>query len=443
MDSYRSWQNKFLYDRLAIGRLAAMAGMIGFVPLDTVVHPDRAQELLLIRAISIIMVLLTASLDRTRYGRDHAHIAFVLITWSLTFPLASMTFILDGFASKYFIGMIATHIGAAAIWPARWTIHLAAQVGTIIFYYAGVLLFASGPVVFAEAFANGYFIFWTLALSNLSIFLYERLHRESFIAAHELEIAHEQLAKREWQKTQYFQRMKHQLKSLIGTINRNSNDMHAALSPAEYHAFDPDKMLAALEESIEAGGHLRNIIRDVLDQSDYEANKIELSLNNFKVADACQEAVDLVLPSASEHNNRIEFQPSGDLGAIRSDYARTRQVIRSVLTYVVLTTEEDTITVEAERVEQGDGDRIDITISNTGLGLSPEQRARLFLPYTQSEGSDSGLGLVIARNLCRLMGGDINVGGRLGKGITFIISLPSEVSDKPEGASSFNRQSSG
>src|SRR5439155_8716142 len=99
-------------------------------------------------------------------------------------------------------------------------------------------------------------------------------------------------------------------------------------------------------------------------------------------------------------------------------------------------TDHGKITLEMKRQKAASGDRILFMVRDTGIGMTPEQMARLFEAFTQADASmtrrfgGTGLGLVISRRFCNMMGGDIKVESRIGLGATFAMTLPAQVADK-------------
>src|SRR5262249_29942560 len=136
---------------------------------------------------------------------------------------------------------------------------------------------------------------------------------------------------------------------------------------------------------------------------------------------------------AERNGNRLDVQCDAGVGEMRADLTKVRQALFNLLSNACKFTERGTVTLTAAR-EGGDrGERMRFTVSDTGIGLTEEQIARLFQEFRQAEASTSrrfggtGLGLALSRRLCRLMGGDVTVESGQGRGSTFTIRLPVEV----------------
>ena len=177
------------------------------------------------------------------------------------------------------------------------------------------------------------------------------------------------------------------------------------------------------------------MINDVLDLSKIEAGKMDLYLETFEVSALVDEVTSTVRPMMERSANTLVVRAEGDLGQMRADASKVRQSLLNLLSNSAKFTEAGTVTLEVRRSETESGPWIGMAVTDTGIGLSPDQLAQLFQPFTQVDSSPTrryggtGLGLVISRDFCRLMGGDISVESQLGRGSTFTIRLPAVVPD--------------
>ncbi|MFH0341199.1 MAG: response regulator [Chromatiales bacterium] len=188
--------------------------------------------------------------------------------------------------------------------------------------------------------------------------------------------------------------------------------------------------LADLQKIRSAGKHLLALINDVLDLSKIEAGKMEVHLETFDVPAMLQDVVSTIAPLVAKNGNRLDFRCAEDLGAMRADLTKMRQALFNLLSNACKFTSGGVITlaVAPERID-GVG-WLRFRVSDTGIGISPEQIKRLFQAFSQADASTAhryggtGLGLVISRRFCQMMGGDITVESALGQGSTFTIRLP-------------------
>ena len=190
-----------------------------------------------------------------------------------------------------------------------------------------------------------------------------------------------------------------------------------------------------------AGKHLLALINDILDLSKIEAGKMELFLESFDLAELIDEIASTIRPLVEKNANTLLIERAPDLGAMHADQIKVRQGLFNLLSNAVKFTHEGTITLNAGRQRMDGSEWIVFRVTDTGIGLSPEQIVKLFQDFTQADASTTrkfggtGLGLALTRRFCQMMGGDVTVHSVPGEGSVFTIKLPAVVSDaKPEAA---------
>jgi CheY-like chemotaxis protein/anti-sigma regulatory factor (Ser/Thr protein kinase) len=194
-----------------------------------------------------------------------------------------------------------------------------------------------------------------------------------------------------------------------------------------------DEMIPDLEKINSAGRHLLGLINDILDLSKIEAGRMDLYLERFELGKMLNEAMTTVQPLVEKNNNQLITEFPDDLGTIRADLTKTRQVLFNLLSNAAKFTHEDTITVSARREGRDDGDRIYISVTDSGIGIPEEKIESVFEAFSQADESTTrnyggtGLGLPISQRFCRMMGGDLTATSEVGVGSTFTIELPAEV----------------
>jgi signal transduction histidine kinase len=187
-----------------------------------------------------------------------------------------------------------------------------------------------------------------------------------------------------------------------------------------------------------AGRHLLSLINDILDLSKIEAGKMDLFLEEFDVAVMLAEARATIEPLVAGNGNTLELLADPALGVMRSDQVKVRQALFNLLSNAAKFTRGGRITLQARRLAGEDGDRLEFEVSDTGIGMTTEQVARLFQPFSQADSSTTryyggtGLGLAITRHFCRLLGGDVAVESERGKGSTFTVTLPAVPREREE-----------
>ena len=181
-----------------------------------------------------------------------------------------------------------------------------------------------------------------------------------------------------------------------------------------------------------AGKHLLNLINDILDLSKIEAGRMDLYLETFDLASMVQAAVATIQPLVEKNGNVLEVRCDANAGSMHADLTKVRQALFNLLSNACKFTTEGTIGLEVSRDV---GDWLTFAVSDSGIGMTPEQCARVFEAFTQADPSiagkygGTGLGLTITSKFCEMMGGSLAVESEPGSGTTFTIRLPAEVRD--------------
>ncbi|MFO0738695.1 MAG: response regulator [Labilithrix sp.] len=193
-----------------------------------------------------------------------------------------------------------------------------------------------------------------------------------------------------------------------------------------------------------AGQHLLSLINDVLDISKIEAEKVELVPDWFGLTELVTLTAATARPLAQKNDNQLALELAPDLGQLYADQTRLRQVVLNLLSNACKFTKNGVVTVRGERIQRNGAPWVELTVIDTGIGISPEQQARLFQPFVQADSSTTrefggtGLGLAICKRLVEMMGGEISLESAAGVGTTMRVRLPrgegpSEESAPPSG----------
>ncbi len=229
-------------------------------------------------------------------------------------------------------------------------------------------------------------------------------------------------------KSQFLANMSHELRTPLNAIIGYSEMLQEDAEDA-----GDTTGVADLKKIHTAGKHLLNLINDILDLSKIEAGKMELYLETFDLGTLLGDVVTTVELLVKKNQNRLIFTAGVNLGSIRADLTKVRQSLFNLLSNATKFTDNGTVTLDVRREPAAGGDWIVFRVSDSGIGLSPEQMNRLFEAFTQADASTvrkfggTGLGLTITRRFCRLMGGDVTVESQAGKGSTFTIRIPAQV----------------
>jgi CheY-like chemotaxis protein len=176
---------------------------------------------------------------------------------------------------------------------------------------------------------------------------------------------------------------------------------------------------------------LLTIVNDILDFSKIEAGQMTLEALAFDLDDTVRHAVNLLRPRAETKNlELIHYVPEDVPRSLAGDATRLNQILINLIGNAVKFTDKGAVTVRVRKESESKTHiALRFTVTDTGIGISDEQRRRLFRPFVQGDNSTSrqyggtGLGLAISHRLAELMGGDMGVDSEPGKGSTFWLAL--------------------
>ncbi len=187
-----------------------------------------------------------------------------------------------------------------------------------------------------------------------------------------------------------------------------------------------------------AGKHLLSLINDILDLSKIEAGKMDLFLESFNIRDLLQEVSETIQPLLEKNNNKLAVKYGEGLGNMTADLTKVRQILFNLLSNSSKFSENSTISIKAEMIENKASTWIEFCIEDSGIGMNAAQVDKLFQAFTQADASTTrkyggtGLGLTISKHFSNMMGGDIEVASEPGKGSVFTVKLPLVVEDAHE-----------
>jgi signal transduction histidine kinase/CheY-like chemotaxis protein len=186
-----------------------------------------------------------------------------------------------------------------------------------------------------------------------------------------------------------------------------------------------------------AGKHLLALINDVLDLSKIEAGRMGLHLENFDISQMIEEMVATLHPALSKNSNAIHVRLANELGAMRADITKVRQILYNLLSNACKFTDHGAISVDVDRSTEDNQDWIRFRVTDTGIGISAKQKRNLFQEFTQADVSiarkygGTGLGLAISYRYVRLMKGRISVESVPDQGSVFTVHLPAKGTTEP------------
>jgi urea ABC transporter urea binding protein len=259
---------------------------------------------------------------------------------------------------------------------------------------------------------------------------------------HELEIAKDAAEAANRAKSTFLANMTHELRTPLNAILGYSE-----LLQEEAQEFGEEDFVADLASINMAGKQLLSIISDILDISKIEAGKMTLFLETFQVSKLIEEVVTTVKPLATKNGNTLSVNYDNNLGMMRADATKVRQALLNLASNAAKFTDRGTITISVWQ-EEGAVLPIDnsvkqlsiqssfnqksivFQVTDTGIGMTEDQMLKLFGAFSQADDSTTrkyggtGLGLIISKKFCQMMGGDITVESEFQTGSTFTIRLP-------------------
>ena len=223
-------------------------------------------------------------------------------------------------------------------------------------------------------------------------------------------------------KSEFLANMSHELRTPLNAIIGFSE----VLLERMFGELNP-KQEEYLKDVLSSGRHLLSLINDILDLSKVEAGKMELEPSAFNLPASLDGCLTLVRERATRHGIGLALTVDERVSDVVADERKVRQVVLNLLSNAVkFTPEGGRVAVE---LTQGEGE-VEIAVSDTGVGIAPEDQAAVFEEFRQV-GSDqsrksegTGLGLALARKFVELHGGRIWLTSEVGKGSTFAFTLP-------------------
>src|SRR5499433_810017 len=223
-------------------------------------------------------------------------------------------------------------------------------------------------------------------------------------------------------KSEFLANMSHELRTPLNAIIGFSEVLQEKLF-GELN----EKQAEYTEDILSSGRHLLSLINEILDLSKVEAGRMELELATFDLPLAIENARTFVRERATKHGITLYVDVDNRLGDFQGDERKIKQILLNLLSNAVkFTPEGGRISINARQLNES----VQISVSDTGVGIAPEDQARIFEEFRQV-GSDSthksegtGLGLTLAKKFVELHGGTIWVESEVGKGSTFTFTLP-------------------
>ncbi len=229
-------------------------------------------------------------------------------------------------------------------------------------------------------------------------------------------------------KSEFLANMSHELRTPLNAIT-----LYSELLQENAEEDQRDSDVADLGKIRTASAHLLGLINDILDLSKIEAGKMELDLDTFDVRHVIDELAGTIEPVVRKTGNAFALRVAPGVTSMHADPRKTRQILFNLLSNAAKFTSNGVVTLEVGPATLAGAPAVAFSVTDTGIGLTDEQKSRLFRPFTQADSSiarkygGTGLGLALVWRFCQLMGGTIAVDSETGKGARFTVMLPVDV----------------
>ncbi|MFC1975311.1 sensor histidine kinase [Chloroflexota bacterium] len=224
--------------------------------------------------------------------------------------------------------------------------------------------------------------------------------------------------------------MSHELRTPLNAIIG-----YSGILQDEVRDMGRDDFILDLQMIESAGKHLQAVLSDILALTKIEAGQMDLDVDTFDIIKLIEEVARTIQLMVNKSGNTLKLDFDDNIGMMQADMNKVQQVLFNLLSNAAKFTEGGTITLSVERCsnDQQPADEIIFRVTDTGIGMAPEQMDILFQAFIQADDSTtrryggSGLGLTICQHFCRMMGGKMTVESEVGQGSTFIVYLPAKV----------------
>ena len=284
---------------------------------------------------------------------------------------------------------------------------------------ASIIPFSEQELTFVEHVASRLGV----ALNNLKQFSDLKFMSDQLRArSEEISQKNIQLEAASRTKSEFLANMSHELRTPLNAIIGFSEALKDGLMGKM-----EESQLEYIDDIYSSGEHLLSLINDILDLAKVESGKMTLELEPVSLSAVLQNSMSMVKEKALVHHLKVKLNADPGMPEIVADMRKLKQIVYNLLSNAVkFTPDQGVITLDAHRI---DG-MLEIAVSDTGIGISPQDQGKLFQPFSQIDSTLSrqhqgtGLGLVMVKRLTELHGGSVGLESEAGKGSRFWVRIP-------------------
>ncbi|MCW1926483.1 ATP-binding protein [Luteolibacter arcticus] len=436
--AFKRYENGVFVGNARRTALLSALFMLAGTTLDWMVFPEQAWQFFLIRVVvALLLCVVFWMLGKFSSEQSRRFIAYGLFM-APTVSICWMIAVTGGGESPYYAGLNLVLLGLSLLLRSSFKDSVVMILLCLACYFGSVRISEQRPD-HRWLFNNSYFLVVTAVFVSAGSYFYERLRFREFVlrkevedARGQLEATNKQLSELDEAKTRFFANISHELRTpltvMIGLTERLSDRFRPSAEK------DVKDMLAMTEHN---GLRLLKLIDDLLDLVRFDTGHADLKLQSTDVGGMLDGLMQSMRHLADQNGVALEWRSMGQQGHVMLDRDKIEKVLLNLtINAIKFTPPGGRIDVDATR----DGDRLRISVADTGVGISTEVLPRIFERFWQVDSSSTrkfqgaGIGLALVRSLVETMGGGIEAKSTVGVGTRFEVELPVVASDVPASA---------
>jgi len=433
--AFKRYENGVFVGNARRTALLSALFMLAGTTLDWMVFPEKAWLFFLVRVVVALLLCvvfwLLGKFSGERSRRFIALCLFMMPTVSICWMIATT----GGGESPYYAGLNLVLLGLSLLLRSSFKDSAVMILLCLTCYFGSVWITEPRPD-HRLLFNNSYFLVVTAVFVSAGSYFYERLRFREFVLRKEvedsrglLEAQNRQLSELDEAKTRFFANISHELRTPLTVMIGLTERLASRFKPtAEKEVKD---MLAMTEHN---GLRLLKLIDDLLDLVRFDTGHADLKLQSTEVSSMLDGLMQSMRHLADQNGVALEWRSVGSLGHVMLDRDKIEKVLLNLtINAIKFTPAGGRIDVNAVR----EGDRLRLSVADTGVGISTEVLPRIFERFWQVDSSSTrkfqgaGIGLALVRSLVETMGGTIEAKSTVGVGTRFEVELPVQASDAP------------